>query len=338
MSERIITVILIIVLVLSIALLFGCSGNNVPKQISEPVSEPIEGGTVTDKTDPNAPKEIKSKDISDFYATFFLEGEWSPGREYMQYTFEVKPDADGKLTASETGIGINAPATPDFMASLQDVIDKYSLVQNNGVYNVTAGLPPEYQLCELTVSYASGEKLTFTTNNNPDAEWIKDTYLLFADHFAANGDDSMLPPDETKPVSRIIIRFKDDGKYIEYRGINVQEEDAIDGERYLLGKDISDLETNETIESKYILFPEDYFDRITEILSRHDIRTFDNYSVLYGRGRNVVEPENEWTAALQLHFEFEDGSRLNTDTDEPEDVELLRPLLDDLFAYYDTLF
>ena len=51
-----------------------------------------------------------------------------------------------------------------------------------------------------------------------------------------------------------------------------------------------------------------------------------------------MEPENEWTAALQLHFEFEDGSRLNIDTDEPEDVELLRPLLNDLFAYYDTLF
>ena len=318
--------------------LFGCSKQTGPESVSGPDSESILSGGTTDKTDPDAPKEIVSKEISDFYVTFFLEGEWSPGREYMQYEFVVKPDENGVLTASETGIGISAPADAEFLASLQDIIDKYDLAESNGVYRVTAGLPPEFQWCNLTVNYRSGETLTFTTNNNPDAEWIKDTYLLFADLFAKNGDDSMLPPNETKPISRIIIRFSDDGKGTEYSGITVQEKDAIDGERYLLGRTVYDAETNVMVSSDYVLFPEDYFDRITEIFSRHDIRAFNDYSVLYGRGRNVVEPENEWTALLHLYLEFEDGSRLSINTNEPEDIELLRPLLNDLFEYHDTLF
>ena len=161
--------------------LFGCN------------QEPVSGGT-TDKTDYNAPKVIKSKEITKFYATFYPAGEWLGGDESMQYVFEVKKDAEGKLTASESKTGISVPADKTMLKSLQDIIDKYKLVKNNGVYRVTAGLAPECQECSMNVSYASGEELSFTANNDPYAEWEKEMYMTFASWFSKNGDKILVPP------------------------------------------------------------------------------------------------------------------------------------------------
>ena len=69
--------------------------------------------------------------------------------------------------------GANAFAEDAFLVQLQNVIDAYRLVELNGVYRVTAGLAPEYQECCVFVEYESGEKLNFTVNNDPEAEWAK---------------------------------------------------------------------------------------------------------------------------------------------------------------------
>ena len=179
----------VLALLLCGVLLFGFSGCG---KEDNPTT-----GSTTDKTDYNAPKEIKSKDIIDFYATFCLAGEWTKGEESLQYEFEVKKDSKGKYTASESTVGIVAPADETLLKSLQDIIDRFNLVKDNGVYKVTAGLAPECRECSLDVYYKSGESLKFTKNNDPYAQWEQEMYMTFADWFAEKGDESLMPPETT---------------------------------------------------------------------------------------------------------------------------------------------
>jgi hypothetical protein len=181
--------------------------------------EPVCGGT-TDKTDHDAPKVIESKDITSFYARFCLVGEWTPGRENLTYTFEIK-DVDGVLTAAEHETGVRSPADKELLDTLQGIIDDEKLVAKNGVYRVTAGLPPEYQKCNVTVNYASGERLTFTENNDPYAEWAKKTYLAFAYWFSGKGDDSLIPPGRTEKISDISVDFTENGERTLFTSLNV---------------------------------------------------------------------------------------------------------------------
>ena len=317
----------------------GCSGR--------PVGAPECGG-VTDKTDHNAPKTILSKDLTSFYAHFYLRGEWSPGKGDRFYTFDVHKDEQGTLTAfawtdSVESAMISRPADEKLMATLQSIIDTYKLAGDNGYYRVTAGLPPEFQKCHFNADYASGEKLKFTKNNNPDAEWTKETYLAFARWFAEKGDASLLPPEQSfGPLKRFSLTFTEGGLNFQYMPVRVQEKDAIDGERLLLEKSVYNTEAKASEFTGYILFPEDYPNRIHEILSAHDLRPFDHHSVLYGRGRNPQTKEDkkkEWFRhTLQLHADFEDGKALRINTSDAGDIEMLRPLLSDLFSYYDSLF
>lgn len=320
------------------------SGESASVSISESGSsmlfsseEPLCGGT-TDRTDWDAPKTIESKDIVQYRASFYLVGEWSPGRGDEQYVFEVLPDANGTPMASEQTSGISYPADAELLGALQSIIDDDSLAAENGVYRVTAGLPPEFQFCELNVSYASGETLAFTTNNNPDAEWAKDTYLAFANWFAKQGDDSLLPPETQVEVAQLRIRFRDGDLKYAYGPIHVGEQDAIDGERDLLQKDVYDYAAQDTVTWKFVRYPDDYYDQVSALFNAHDYRAFDRASALYGRGRTGDVRSHPDNSALQIHVTCGDGHRLNIDTDDGHDIEMLRPLLNDLIAYHDSLF
>ncbi|MBO6209957.1 MAG: hypothetical protein J6N99_04635, partial [Schwartzia sp.] len=125
------------------------------------IDRPECGGT-TDKTDHNAPKTIVSKDLTSFYAHFYLRGEWSPGKGDRFYTVEVRNNEQGILTAavwtdSLKDARVSLPADETLLTKLQSIIDERHLAGNNGVYRVTAGLPPEFQKCHFNANYASGE-------------------------------------------------------------------------------------------------------------------------------------------------------------------------------------
>ena len=148
------------------------------------------GGRI-DQTDHDAPKVIQSKEISSFYASFFLaEHQNKEGKH--DFLFRIETDEEDVLTASEESSGLSQPADQALLDTLQEVIDEKELVSQNGVYKVTAGLAPGYQKCERHVTYASGETLRFTINNDPRAEWAESIYAVFAQWFAEKGDDSLL--------------------------------------------------------------------------------------------------------------------------------------------------
>lgn len=310
--------------------LFGCD--------SSPVSGPVDGGTVTNKTDYNAPKVIESKDIAAYHAHFMLYREWAPGFEDAFFTFEVAPDANGELMASELTTGVSAPADEELLTALQAVIDEHGLAERNGSYRLTAGLPPEFGPCTVNVDYASGENLTFTENNEPDALWAKQTYLVFANWFAGKGEDALLPQQVEWQIERLSIATIQDGIITRYSGITVDDEDAIDGETHLLMRDIYDNNAGATVSTGLILFPEDYYERVSEIFSHHDTRAYDYRSALYGMGATKGDADEPWSADLQIYVENADGSRFSVNTNDPLDKEALEPLVAELIAYHDSLF
>ena len=303
----------------------------------EKADPPTCGGT-TDNSDSNAPKVINSKEISLFSTRFCLLGEWTPGKENHTYTFEVRPDDNGQLTASERSLKISVPADKALLEKLQIIIDEQKLAGMNGVSKVTAGLPAEYQPCSLSVTYASGEKLNFTKNNDPRAEWAKKMYLTFADWFASHGNKTLLPPQHKGQVESITITLTENDIYNDYGAHQVQEKDAINGEVHLLGKDVFDNKAKKNIEKKRILFPKDYYEKITAIVSAHDLRPFDHSSVLYGSGRVSPDQDAPDNAKLFIHIDYKDAPNLHITTSDPRDIEMLRPLLNDLFKYYDSIF
>lgn len=300
---------------------------------------PILGG-VTDRTDYNAPKVINSKDITGFQASFYLIGEWYSGcnRHGQFFTFEVKDEGNGSLMAVAKDFDIKYPADTQLLTALQNIIDDQKLVSDNGLYRVTAGLPPEYQPCNLAVKYASGEKLEFTVNNDPDALWIKKTYLAFAQWFAAKGNPALLPPEVGGPVENLALSLQDNGKITRYGPCYVEADQAIDGEDLLLTKWIYDWETDKNIYQKHVLYPADYAQRVEEILSSHDIRAFNPWSALYGMGRNGGNDRDDKEAVLELVIDYGDNSQVSIKTSDEQDLVLLKPLVEELRAYHETLF
>ncbi len=320
--------------VLSVLTFFGFGG----------CSGAPESGGVTDKTDHNAPKTIVSKELTSFYAHFYLRGEWSPGKGDRFYTFDVHQDEQGILTAfvrtdsGQEGV-ISRPADGKLLAALQSIIDTYKLAGDNGYYRVTAGLPPEFQRCQFSADYVSGETLRFTRNNDPDAEWTKATYLVFADWFAEQGDKSLLPPEQSfGPIKGCSFTLTGEGRKVHISPVRVREQDAIDGERLLLGRMVYDPGARHWEWEEYVLIPGDYLEQIRSILSAHDLRTFDWHSVLYRQREMKDEEKALLRPAMQIHVDFADGKSLRIDTNDAGDIEMLRPLVRELLEYHDALF
>ncbi len=310
--------------------LFGCDKES-----------PVSGG-VTDKTDPNAPKEIRSKDISEFSVNFFHETRKNINDEQF-FDFEVKKNDEGILMAEETNTGISQKADKDLLDSLQEVIDRYRLVSMNGYYRVTAGLPPEYQKCTLRVIYGSGEKLSFSENNNPSAKWTAAVYDVFAKWFAEKGDDSLYPQREESLVSRMDIDVKENSILRQYMTVHVKQEDAIDRDEQLLEKLIYDDEKKEMIEEKNAAIPEDYYRNITAILKKYafDLKYqysyFEHNDGYYGFNDEHGNDEQDGNDLISLYVEFESGNRLDLKTRKDSEIAAMKDLLDELLSYNDSL-
>ena len=328
-----------ILLSMALSALGGCGKTPDPAPTPDP--EHIEGGTTT-RRDDDAPKEIASKELTGFSVNVYLQDRWS-GEEDHFFEFLIEEDDAGKLIASEKNTGVSAEADEKLLSALQDVIDENELVKMNGLYDVTAGLPPEFQECFFTANYASGEKLYFTINNEPAAKWGIGIYDTFASWFSEQGNDALYPAKETSKISRIELTLTKNGTYYDYGGITVLEEDAIDGERYLLQKSIYNASDESKNEDQYILFPDDFYDRVTEIIAgtdlvrQYDFSYFQHSDGYYGMGDQPAD-EADSEDHLELYIEFENGNRISVDTGKASELEGFCPLTDALVEYYESLF
>ena len=142
---------------------------------------PLCGG-VTDRTDRTAPKVIKSKEITAFSTSFLLRDETSPHEAIEHWSFTVKKDDSGRI-AIEAGNGTTVQADDALLAELQQVIDSFDLAALNGTDRVTAGLPPVFGPCRMSVDYASGERLYFQRNSRPEEGWPRAMLDIFLNAF-----------------------------------------------------------------------------------------------------------------------------------------------------------
>ena len=314
---------------------------------------PPEPGGLVERSDHSAPKTIKSRDITGFQAVFYLSTRWTATGGH-KFRFQVKKDAAGVLTASEEISAVSRPADAKLLAALQGVIEQWKLAQENGVYRVTSGLPPEFQPCSLQVDYASGEVLRFTQDNSPEAQWAEEFYDIFAAWFAEKGEVALYPEKETSQLTRLDLWFEEGGRLALYTDINVPEEKAIAGETRLLHKDIFDTRVQKGIEDAFTLFPQDYYARVTAIIAATDlVRNYDfsrfdhradNYgnhkAGYYGMGSKTTaddEPDSD-SLYLELYLEYASGNRLTIKTKKPSEIEAMRPIIKQLVDYHESLF
>ena len=328
------TAMAIIIPVLISMVLSACasSGASKPEYV---IDEPIEGGIITNKTDPDAPKEIGSDNIVSFYTNISLPNRWKgdrEGRGSHDFEFEIKEDDSGILTAYEHISCARHPANDELLQSLQKVIRDYNLVSRNGKYSITAGIDPEFgSPCEFSATYDTGEELKFTIDNEPYSEWECDIYDVFAKWFSDNGIDALYPDKYTAKATRF--------------GITVYE----NGEEKC---DFSTVLKNTDGEYVYTL-PDDYYEKVTKILAKYDLvfryeysvynfssGVYDNHENGYfgfgDRRPDYSEPDSE-DDYVDIYVEYDDGGRFGIETQKKSEIEAMQPMLTELIEYHNNI-
>lgn len=170
--------------------MFGCRRRN---KINRPEEEC--GGKIV-KTDPKAPKSIKSDDIT-FFETEFFRNEDDTYRNSGYYRFMLNKDENGSYTISgDKKEALKCETDREFATKLGKLIRDYGLIEQNGKYEVTSGLPPECGPFVLRAEYSSGERLWFTCDGDPDDKFTGAVLDLFAKEFGKHGIEEYLPPKE----------------------------------------------------------------------------------------------------------------------------------------------
>ena len=299
------------------------------------VKQAESGGTI-DHSDKNAAKEIKSKDIIKFSYDFYLHDRWNKNGGHY-FNFKIAEDEQGILTAHENQTKITYKADEELLKGIQNIIDEEELVKLNGLDKYTAGLPSEYQPTTLNVLYASKEQLVITTNNNPTLSFSIKIYTLFADWFMDKGIDVLYPEKEKSVLNRIDITLKEDGQMISYFGA------LMDGNTYFF-KSLYDLNEKKTISRDNIDFPEDFYIKASSIINNYNlIREYDftyhdhndGYYTLYEKDDNETDSEN---LKLEIYMEYESGKIVSIATMKQSQIDELRPIVNELFEYFDGLF
>lgn len=317
----------------------------------KPHIEHLCGGTI-DNTDNKAPKVITSKQLTYFSACVYLSTRENQNGEH-NFDFEIKQSESSTLTAYEHNLSVSCKADTRMLESLQTIIDKFSLALKNGENRITAGLPPEYQPCTFKALYASGEQLYFRYDNDPFAQWAEEVYTVFAEHFAQNGERSLVAQTEQSQVTHVRFVLHKDGKQYWYSGINVDDDKAINGQTYLLQRQVYDFAAEQTLSRRFILFPQDFYENITAILDRHSLaakydlsrydrqhRDFGNHSRGYfgfGEKPEGDDPDIE-SESIALHVKYESGKTVTVSTAKRGEIDGMQPLVTDLLHYLDPLF
>ena len=134
--------------------------------------------------------------------------------------------------------------------------------------------------------------------------------------------------------------------------MNVGEGKAVNGVTYLLQKRICG-RNFKTVSEKLMQFPEDHFEKLTEIVDRYDLprkyefSRFDYSNNNYGNhGRGYFgmgekptddEPDSE-NEYIRLAIAYENGYHMSINTSKPSEIKGFEPLINDLSGYFESIF
>ncbi len=295
------------------------------------------GGTVDSSFD--APKTIESKDIVKLSLDCYIYGYYGSD-DGGNYDFTLTKNDDGSAHLAVSGVfDAEDDVAPDVPASAQAIIDKYGLVKKNGTDSYTAGLPPEFQPMHMSVEYASGEKLYFCENNDPDSEWTSEYLKLFKDALIAAGHDELLPPPEEREITRCHIEFNYEGLNYEYAELivgtdNEVEIDESDKSTYEVKyfRYVWDLATNEEVSDEIIDLPDGVYEGIQEIVEAQDLQKYDNRRI---KPFDFHSAEDDY---FSLYIEYASGRRLEFFERGSGTVEKYAAVREALTEYLDPFF
>lgn len=311
---------LVLTLCLFIACLIGCKGNtNTDKEDNKNDNEneneePICGG-VTNKTNYDAPKVINSDKLVSFSVGFYHEDKYDKS-EGRYYTFVLEPDTSGKIILKDSYVGEGFEVPESVFDGVSKIIKKYDLAKANGVNKITAGLPPEYEECDFTAVYDSGESISFAENSDPSSDWGRELIDYFAVIFAEHGDDQYLTP----MISGVITCFN-----LEIQKDNILYIYSTDGENQIY-KSIYDVEKEEMLDEVCVDSNQEYYDGILEIVRDMEIRDFENYE-----SSSDFDPG----AYYDFFIEYDSGDRMSGASCDPETIDRFMPLGTELMNYID---
>ncbi|MBR2754684.1 MAG: hypothetical protein IKD64_02630 [Lachnospiraceae bacterium] len=245
----------------------GCEKN--------PSEDPVSGGVI-DHSDPSAPKEIKSKELVSM-ETGFYRYETDPAEGGYRYSFSLKP-IDGKLTLTEDKrYQIGCEVEEAVLDKVEEIIEQYDLVQWNGKNRYTSGLPEEYSPYYFSAEYASGERLYFYLDGDPEAEWSGALLKFFREVFAVNGHPQVLPPEESYVFTRFDFAYNEGETFYSYGNILMPGRDT----DYItcLHKYVWSLDESEE-EDLTIIVPDGYFAKVKELVEECNLYELTNWSIM----------------------------------------------------------
>lgn len=236
-----------------------------------------------DNTDPNAPKEIKSKDLVGVDMYFYLEDEYAfdQGR---YFEFNIKKNENGEFILTDSYIEeISIVVSDEVLKETQKLIEKHRLALNNGYDNTGVALPPEYGPCKFEAHYASGEKIFYRTDNNPYVkEWASDFKNYFMGVFKEAGIEGQLPP-EAFELKDFRLEFS--------RADVVYEFVAYNNKASIVGTKFYTDGNNEILVDEEIEWEEDLFAGLKEIIDKYDLENLkaELEGPIYSDGEEVSD-------------------------------------------------
>jgi len=139
-------------------------------------------GGVVDNSDQSAPKQIESKDIVQLETSFYISHPTNSNYS-KTYHFEIQKKCRSYFLVEPYARINPIKINKEVVKQIQEIIDKYELVKQNGIHRHTAGLPPQYWKMALKVVYKSKEELCFSHNNNPNEPWQIELFDLLNKEF-----------------------------------------------------------------------------------------------------------------------------------------------------------
>lgn len=338
----------------AVALLAGCrykQGKSPEKspESSEQLLQDAETGGLTDKTNENAPKEIKSDELIFFETEFFRNGDYVYDKDRI-YRFKMTKSEDGVYTITE-GYDENLKCETDvsFAVRLQQIIREYDLVSLNGIDKQTAGLPPEYGPYWVNAEYASEEKLYFFMDGDPNEAWTGAILDLFAKEFGDHGIADLLPPKEESAMTRFELEYSfGDVRYCygeiwipmtEEESERSLEDVMTNGANYddcvkMAYAEAWDKKNNESLgDGRRADITEEYYQALQEIVEETELNRFQNGSIFPGSFDYENTPQY-----YEFYIEYESGKRMSAFTQDAEQCERFAAIAARFTEFLNTYF
>ncbi|MDO4978462.1 MAG: CatA-like O-acetyltransferase [Eubacteriales bacterium] len=220
---------------------------------------------------------------------------------FVKWCHEKKENDEFVLNATGPyGIdsAISSVIPKEVLAGIQEIIDRYELVKNNGLNKVTAGLAPEYAPMYLSAQYAFGEKLYFRENGDPDSEWTLEIRDYLEKALIEAGCDEVRPPEEELIISRFSLIFNIDEKNHYYATLGKSKDELT------LTHTVYDMNTNEKLSDEKVMVTEDMLSGLQQVFEEYDFKSLHRMESVK---TNEDQPNGDF---LEIYVDYENGRQI----------------------------